>query len=373
MTRPRPKLLFFVTEDWYFCSHRLPLALAAQQAGFEVCVLTRVREHGERIRRAGLKLIPLELSRRGTNPLAELGLLLRLIAIYRREQPDLIHQVAIKPVLYGSLAARLAGIPHVVNAIAGLGWLFTSPSTKARLLGHSVVLAFRLLLNRGKLIVQNPNDLEFLLKLGIPPSRIALIQGSGVDVLEFSPSPEPSGPPLVMLPSRQLWDKGIGEFVAAARRLKNAGIAARFVLVGAPDAENPAAISERQLALWQQEGIVEYWGHRTDMAQVFSQAHIVCLPSYREGLPKALIEAAAAGRPIVTTDVPGCREVVRDGENGLLVPVKAVEALADALTKLIEDSSLRARMGAKGREMAVESFSQERICAETLALYRQLL
>jgi glycosyltransferase involved in cell wall biosynthesis len=372
-SKSNPTLLFFVTEDWYFCSHRLALAVAARQAGLEVVVVTRVRAHGRTIREAGLRLIPLELSRRGANPFSELSLLIRLIAIYKRENPDLVHHVAIKPVFYGSLAAWFAGIPRIVNAVAGLGWLFTSESAGARLLGRLIASAFRFLLNRGKTIVQNPDDRDFLIGLGIKPSHITLIRGSGVDTGRFVPQREPAGPPVVILASRLLWDKGVGEFVEAVRSLRSEDVQARFVLVGEPDHANFAAIPEAQLVAWREEGVVEWWGRREDMPAVFVQAHIVCLPSYREGLPKVLIEAAAAGRPIVTTDAPGCREIVRDGENGLLVPVKSVEPLAAALRHLIENPDLRAEMGRRGREMAVTGFSVEQVNTETLTLYRNLL
>ncbi|QSA98465.1 glycosyltransferase family 4 protein [Methylococcus sp. EFPC2] len=369
----RPKLLFFVTEDWYFCSHRLPLALAAREAGFEVVVATRVREHGTLIRDSGLKLIPLELSRRSANPASQLVLLARLVSLYRCEKPDIVHHVAIKPVFLGSLAALLTGTPRIVNAVAGLGWLFTSTSRSARLLGKFVATVFRALLGRSQVIVQNPDDHAFLMELGVPSGRIALIRGSGVDIEAYSPTPEPQKTPLVILASRLLWNKGVGEFVEAARTLRAQGIRARFALVGEPDEANPASIEIGQIARWQQDGIVERWGKRDDMPAVMAQAHIVCLPSYREGLPKVLIEAAACGRPIVTTDVPGCREVVRDGENGLLVPARSVQPLADALRRLIEDPDLRKRMGSKGREMAVAEFSVNRVNRETLALYRDIL
>lgn len=369
----RPKLLFFVTEDWYFCSHRLPLALAAQDAGYEVAVVTRVREHGQNIRAAGLRLIPLELSRRSANPLSQLLLLWRLVAIYRRERPDIVHHVAMKPVLIGSLAAMLAGVPGVVNAVTGLGWMFTSSSTSARLLGKFIALVFRFMLNRGWVIVQNPDDQAFLIRLGVLPTQIVLIRGSGVDILHFTPRPECDGPPLVILASRMLWDKGVGEFVEAARALLAQGIQARFVLVGEPDNANPAAIAESQLRLWQDEGVVEWWGRREDMPEVLAMAHIVCLPSYREGLPKVLIETAAAGRPIVTTDAPGCREIVRHGENGLLVPVKSVEPLITALRELTENPALRKDMGHRGRIIAVTEYSQELVNSKTLSVYRDLL
>jgi len=372
----RPKLLYFITEDWYFCSHRLPLALAARAAGYEVAVVTNVNEHEETIRRAGIRLIPFSLSRRGMNLVSELAVLAQLFLLYRREKPDLVHQVAMKPVLYGSLVARLSGVPHVVNALAGLGYVFTSDQPKARILRPVIASAFLGLLNsrRSRLILQNMDDCaKFIRKRFISEERIRLIRGSGVDTAAFSPTPEPSGIPVIVLASRMLWDKGIKEFVEAARQLKDRGINTRFVLVGNTDLHNPSAIPNEQLTDWHTEGVVEWWGRRDDMPAVFEQSHIVCLPSYREGLPKVLLEAASCGRAIVTTDTPGCREVVRNGENGLLVPMRSTAELADALQLLIEKPGLRKKMGARGREIVVSEFAVEKVVSETMAVYRELL
>ena len=368
-----PRLLFFVTEDWYFCSHRLPLAIAARMAGFEVTVLTRVRDHASKIRDAGIRLIPFEIQRSGMNPLRELHTLWRLVHVYRRERPDLVHHVAMKPVLYGSLAARLAGIRHVVNALAGMGWLFTSKGTHANAIQRLLRRASRFLLARGFILVQNPDDAELISQMGIDQSRIRRIAGSGVNLDHFHPVPEPAGVPVVVLPARLLWDKGVGEFVDATRKLRAQGINARFVLAGEADPANPASISDEQLATWISEGAIEYAGWRDDMPIVLAQSHIVCLPSYREGLPKSLIEAAAAGRPIVSTDVPGCREVVGNGDNGLLVPARDPQALSEALGKLIANPSMRRRMGERGRLRAEAEFGLDAVIAQTLALYREAL
>jgi len=372
----RPKILYFITEDWYFCSHRLPLALAARDAGYDVAVVTNVNEHADVIRRAGIRLIPFDLSRKGMNPASELAVLARLVALYRKEKPDIVHQVAMKPVLYGSLAARLSGVSRVVNALAGLGYIFTSDQPKARFLRPVIGSAFRGLLNsrRSRLILQNQDDrAKFIRKRFISEKRIRLIRGSGVDTAVFVPTPEPPGVPVVILPSRMLWDKGVREFVDAAGQLKKRGISARFVLVGDADPHNPSAIPTEQLTAWHAEGAVEWWGRREDMPAVFEQSHIVCLPSYREGLPKVLLEAASCGRPIVTTDTPGCRDVVRQGENGLLVPVRGTAELADALQLLIEQPELRKKMGCKGREIVVSEFALEKVVAKTMNIYRELL
>jgi len=369
----KPRLLYLVTEDWYFCSHRLPLAIAARDSGFDVTVATRVRNHAEPILSAGLRLEPIALDRHSHNPLRELKAAAQIVGIYRRLRPDLAHHVAIKPSLYGSIAARIARTEHVVNAIAGQGYLVSSRDVRARLLRPIVQMAYRLLLNRSgsRLIVQNPDDVEGLTRNRIiDPARVVMVRGSGVDTVQFSPVPEPAGTCLVLLPGRLLRDKGVIEFVEAARVLKRDGMRARFALVGEPDPGHPAEIDLKAIEQWRDEGTVEYWGWRDDMCAVFQQANLVCLPSYREGLPKALIEAAACARAIVTCDVPGCREVVRDGDNGLLVPPRAVPPLAQALRRLIEDEELRARMGARGRERAVAEFSVDRVIADTLAVYR---
>lgn len=367
----KPKLLYVVTEDWYFCSHRLPLAIAAKDAGFDVAVATRVCDHGKLIEDAGLKLIPFEISRRGMNPLRELPTIVRLAAFYHREKPDLVHHVAMKPVLYGSIAAHLVGVRHVVNAVAGLGWLYTSRRLTTRMVRFVMQQVLARALRASEIIVQNPDDRNQLRAVGL--DRLHLIHGAGVDTRVFAPVQRPLGQPCVVLASRMLWNKGVGEFVAAARALKMDGISARFVLVGGHDPGNPAAIPEEQLRAWRAEGVVEWWGHRSDMAEVLAQAHIACLPSYREGLPKSLVEAAACGLPIVTTDAPGCREVVEDGVNGFLVPVKDSSALAEALRKLIADAGLRQRMGTASRAKVLAEFSQEKVIDQTLALYHELI
>lgn len=370
------KLIYLVTEDWYFCSHRLNLARAARAAGYEVIVVTRVDRHGDEIRREGFRLIPLAIARGSVNPFRDLRTLLALIRIYRHEKPALVHHVALKPVIYGTLAAIVSKVSVVVNALAGLGFVFTSNGTRARLLRWGVEWAFHALLDepRRALIVQNCDDRQLFLERGmVRPEALALIRGSGVDLEKFASFPEPDGIPLVVLPARMLWDKGVREFVGAAQLLRQQGIAARFVLAGAMDLENPAGISERQLQSWVSEGAVEWWGHVTDMPALFAQAHIVCLPSYREGLPKALLEGAACARPLVATDVPGCREIVRDSDNGFLVPARDSEQLAHALCRLLQDKQLRRRMGLRGRALVASEFSDRTVIESTLSLYRTLL
>jgi glycosyltransferase involved in cell wall biosynthesis len=368
------KLLFFCTEDWFVCSHWLPQVTAAQAAGYEVHVLTRVRKHGKRLESLGLKVIPLELSRRSRNPLAELRIIADLIRIYRRVRPDLVQHIAMKPVIYGTLAALLSRPKGIVNYIAGLGWLFTSPTLQARLIRLPLKAVLRPLLRRGHVIVENPNDFAQVEALGLPPARITRIPGAGVNMAEFAPAPEPGGVPLVVMAARMLWAKGVGEFVRAAELLKARGSAARFALIGIPDGENPSSVPLAQLEAWRDGGVVEWWGHRADMPAIFAEASIVCLPTfYGEGVPKVLIEAAAAGRSIVATQIPGCREIVHEGENGLLVPPRDAPALAEAIGTLLADKPLRERMGRRGREIAEAEFSVERVVGDTLRVYAGLL
>lgn len=369
------RLLFVGNDAKYFLTHRLPLAIAAKSSGYDVHVAVPFSEDAEKISALGFELHIIPLARWGHNPFNEVRSLWALYRLFRAISPDLTHQVTIKPVLYGSMAARLARVPATVNSVSGLGYVFLAKGLKACLLRSAVTLAYRIAFNhpRSCVIFQNPDDqYEFVRNRLVERDKTVLVKGSGVDMDEFTVTPEPDGAPVVLLASRMLWDKGVREFVDAACALKAKGINARFILAGDEEIGNPSTISNRQLKIWHESKMVEWWGHCDNMSQVIAQAHIVCLPSYREGVPKALIEAAACGRPIVTTDVPGCREIVRQGENGLLVPVKDAGALAEALHKLIEDPDLRLRMGARGREIAAAEFSIEKIVSEILAVYREL-
>lgn len=369
------KILYFISEDWFFCSHFIERAVAARNAGYEVVVVTRERSHGHHIRNAGLKLISIELERRSINPLRELHLLWSLYGIYAQERPDIVHHIAAKPIFYGSLVARMLGMASVVNAPVGMGYAFSSSDAKARLLRPLIKMAYRLLLNPegSRVIFENGHDLNSFVRSGVARQADAvLIRGAGINLLEFEPHPEPDGVPVVMLIARMLRDKGVMEFLGAAESLYGSGVKARFVLVGDADPGNPACIDVETLKSWNGRSGVEWWGWRDDIAGVLRQAHIVCLPSYREGLPKSLLEAAASGLPIVTTNAIGCRDVVEDGVNGYLVPVKESAPLATALKKLIENSSLRVEMGKKGRQRAEIEFSSERVIAETLVVYAQL-
>ena len=371
-----PLLLFLITEDWYFWSHRLDVARVARDSGFKVAIATRVQEHGERIRSEGFDLYPITLSRRGRNPLRECVTILDLIRLYRRVRPTLVHHVALKPILYGSVAARLTGVPSVLNAFAGLGYVFTDGEGRTSLLRRvlSLALGVAIQLSRSVVVFQNKEDRDLLSHLGVvSEAKTRVIPGSGVDTHLFQSQHDVGGKPVVLLASRMLWDKGIGDFIEAARQLTHRGVVARFVMVGRCDEDNPAAISRAQLQRWVDEGVIEWWDHRDDMPVLLASATVVTLPSYREGLPKVLLEAAACGKPMVATDVPGCREVVRHHVNGLLVPPKNSAALAEAIGFLLDHPAERAAMGVAARTIAVQEYAVPKIAGQMLDLYRELL
>ncbi|GAU09922.1 glycosyltransferase family 4 protein [Desulfoplanes formicivorans] len=371
------RLLFIVSEDWYFLSHRLHLAKAAINAGYEVGLISRVSSYRDIIESAGIKVIDWQISRRSSNPFHELSTLFDLWRGIRLFRPDIVHAVALKPVIYASIACFLSGIQSRVSALGGLGFVFSSSNKYAAFLRPFIIFLFKIAL-RGKksiLILQNPDDAEILTTAGvIAENRIRMIRGAGVDTQLFSPANHFPDKPLVILPARMLWAKGIGEFVNAARRVRIQRPDVRFVLVGAPDDQNLESVSIEQLQEWVRDGIVEWWGRCENMPEVYRQATIVCLPtSYGEGLPKALLEAASCEIPIVTYDVPGCREVVQDGNNGFLVPLKNEEMLFASLMKLIEDPELCKRMGIAGRKMVLDHFSQEQVAEETMRVWEELL
>jgi glycosyltransferase involved in cell wall biosynthesis len=364
------KVLLFANTDWYLYNYRLPLARALHARGDEVVLLSPPGRYAERLQQDGFRWQPFPLERKGMNPFAELATIFRLAALLRREKPQLVHFFTIKPVLYGSIAARMAGVPRIINAITGLGYIFSDASTFLKLI---VTTLYRLSLGGTRVIFQNPDDLGvFIQNRLISANQAHLIPGSGVDVDVFRPSPEPGGEAVVMLAGRLLRSKGIPEFVEAAKRIRDDGIAARFVIVGEPYPDNPDSIQPQELVAWQKEGAVESWGWHDNMAEIIAKTSIVCLPTrYKEGLPRLLVEAGACGRPVVTTDIPGCRLIVRNGENGQMIPPGNVDALTEALKTLILDPTLRQKMGQRGREIVEQEFSVERVIARTLDVYNQ--
>lgn len=374
-------IVYLVTEDWYFWSHRLPFARAARDLGARIIVAARMTAHRDRIADEGFLPVHIPFDRSGLNPLRDWKTLRAIQDLYRREQPDLVHHVALKPTLYGGIAAGRAvgggyGGPKVVNAMAGMGFMFISTTLKARCLRPLIKTAFRALNRRvgTRLIVQNGDDRDlFEHDIGVPGARIAVIRGSGVDIRAFPVTPEPTTtPPVAVCVSRMLWDKGIGELVEAARLLRDRGVGLTVRLVGPTDA-NPASIPRETLDQWAAEGVVEVLGPRADIAEINADSHIAVLPSYREGLPKSLLEAAACGRPVVATDVPGCREICREGETGIRVPPKSVAPLADALEKLAGDADLRVALGAGARRVIEAELSTDIVVGQTMALYEELL
>jgi glycosyltransferase involved in cell wall biosynthesis len=372
----RPRILYIVTEDWYFVSHRLGLAVAAIQAGFNVAIATRVSEHRDIITAAGIVIFPVDFNRSGLHPFQDLTVIRRLATIYRTYQPDISHHVALKPVLYGSLAARITGHTRVVNALAGLGYVFSSKTRRARILRGFVTPLLRVATEapQSRLIVQNDEDRSRVIQLLLArPENVCLIPGAGVELGRYSQTDAGKTPPLVVLPARLLREKGVLEFVEAARILKSESNPARFALVGRPDPLNPASVSQVNVDDWVSEGVIEAWGWQEDIPAVLAQAQVVCLPSYHEGFPKSLLEAAASGCAMVATDIAGCRAIVLDGETGLLVPVGEVPALAAALRRMTTDIHLRQQCGANARQLARSSFSIERVINLTFAIYWEIL
>ena len=370
------RLLFVVNVDWFFLSHRLPIALEALRQGYEVHIATGLTDKRAELERHGLVVYPLALDRSSTGLGNAWRTLVQLWQVFRAVRPDVVHLVTIKPVLLGGLVARLAGVPAVVAAVSGLGFVFMANGTKAVVRRWLVGALYCVALGHCnlKVVFQNPDDRASLSKLAhLPDSKVEMIRGSGVDLAQYSHTPLPLGLPVVLLASRLLADKGVREFVQAARLLRQQGVAARFCLVGSVDPANPASLADAELTQWANEGVVELWGHRADMPEVLSSAHLVVLPSYREGLPKVLLEAAACGRAVVTTDVPGCRDAIDPGVTGVLVPVRNAAALADALKGLINDPSRCQAMGNAGRALAERAFDVRQVVAAHLRIYQALI
>jgi len=374
MSAPPRTLVFLLTEDWFFASHFWVRALAAKRAGWRVVLVARESEAAQRIRASGIEVMPVDFIRRRLNPFAELAFTLRLARLYRALKPELVHHIALKPIVLGGIAARLAGVRAVVNAPVGLGFVFSSDKLLARVLRPLVSAGLRLTLTPGKAVAifENPDDMAALTQAGmVRPGQAVLIRGAGVDIEKFHPAPEPPGKPRIVLIARMIREKGIPEFVEAARILRGL---AEFVLAGAPDEGNHNALTATELRGWEEEGLVTWLGPVRDIAGLLAGAHIACQPSsYREGLPKSALEAMAAGKPLVATDIPGCREAVVEGETGFLVPPRDALALAEALRKLIASPELRARFGAAGRRRVEENFSDAIICAKTLSVYESLI
>jgi glycosyltransferase involved in cell wall biosynthesis len=370
------RLLYLISEDHYFFSHRLGLALAAKKAGYEVAVATRCHHHENKIREAGLTLFPLyRLHRSSLSPFKQFLSLLELIKIYRTFRPHIVHGVALVPVILGTLAAWLTHRPKMVSALGGLGYVFTegkNPFLRQVLRqGISYLLRWSFRFPQSQVILQNQSDLETLQEIAyLSVEQSHLIPGAGIDLKTHPLLPFPPHPPIrLAFVGRLLWDKGLGDLIQAVKILKGHSIPVELHVYGLPDVANPACIPLHQLHEWSTEGHMHWHGHTSNVVQVYEKSHIAVLPSYREGLPKSLLEAAACGRPIVTTRVPGCQEVIKEGVTGLLVPPRAPQELADTLRSLISQPDLWASMGKAGRHYVEEAFIQEIIYKKTIDIY----
>jgi glycosyltransferase involved in cell wall biosynthesis len=372
----RPRVLFVVTEDWYFWSHRLGLAQRALNAGYEVTLSTRIGSYRAQIEALDIRCWPLPFERSLRHPWRDLYCVFALYKLIRKIRPSVVHLVSLKPILLSAVAVVLAPRVQFVHAVTGLGYLFTSKASKARGVRSVLLVLLRWLLRRknSALLVQNKDDLEELRRHRIgEPARTRLIAGSGVDTLAYFPALAlEEATPLVVMPARMLRDKGVFEFIAAAKLVLSAGRVANFALVGGLDPDNPAAITRDEIETLLVPGI-EWWGSRSDMLEVYQRSAMVCLPSHREGLPKVLLEAAACGRALIATDVPGCREICRDQVTGILVSPRDSQRLAVAIIELLSDPARRNQLGMTARKICEEEFSIERIANETLQFYDRLL
>jgi glycosyltransferase involved in cell wall biosynthesis len=373
-TSVKPVLVYLVTQDWYFLSHRLPMARAAKRAGYDVHVITHIDKGEAAIKAEGFTLHSVRWRRGSINPLAFFSNVRAVRRFYRVVAPDIVHHVALQPTIVGSLAA--AGLPFArVNALAGLGYTFTSSTLKARLVRPIFRGLLRYVLGRPKatVLVQNPDDRATVQGLGIPSGRIFLIPGSGVETEVLTPLPEPTGEVTAAFVGRLLDDKGVRTLVKAHEILACHGRPVRLLIAGDIDPVNPASIPPQEVAAWGRRSGLEVLGHVADIREVWRAAHIAVLPSRREGLPLSLMEAAACGRPIVATDVPGCREIARNGINALLVPPDDAEALAEALGRLAADAPMRARFASAGRRLVENEFSANIVGKQVVGLYDRLL
>ena len=369
------KVLLVANTDWYLFRFRLALARQLRASGHEVVLVSPPGEFVASLQEEGFRWVAWDVSRRGMDPWREAAAVNALTQIYKRERPALVHHHTLKPILYGSIAARRAQVPHVIDSVAGRGYLFLSASLRARLVRPLLSTVFRWALSeRADLVTfENEDDLRlFLDKRWVREGKARLISGVGVDTGYFVPLPEPDGVPVALLVGRMLWDKGVETFVEAAKILKPGG-GIRFALVGGPDPGNPSSIPEEALIHWAESGLVEWWRWQQDVRKAYAACHLVVLPSRGEGLPVSLVEAAACARPLVATDVPGCRDVVADGVNGYLVPVDDAAALAAAIEKLADDGPSRKEMGKASRRLAEEKFDVQLINRDVLNLYEQVL
>lgn len=370
------RLILVANTDWYLYNFRLSLAKELRDKGFDVILISPPGEYVSLLQNLGFAWHEWKVGRQTVQPWQELEAIQSLVRLYRQLKPKLVHHHTIKPVLYGAIAARRAGVPAVVASVTGRGYVFEGNDTRANLLEQFIKPIYRRVMRnrRTQIIFENEGDRQFFIHQGlVEPAQTHLIESVGVDAAYFSPSLEPEGPPVIVLAARMLWDKGVGILAEAAALLQKRGVDFKVVLVGKPDPGNPTSIHDSQLRAWENDGLLEWWGWQSDMRRVYQRCHIAVLPSFHEGVPTGLLEAAASGLPIVASDIPGCRAIVVDGETGFLVSVGQAEPLADALEDLILDPELRGRMGKAGRERILQHFTQQQINQKTLAVYRMAL
>ena len=378
----RPLLIYLVTEDWYFSLHRLPLAHAAKKSGYRVMIATQINPQDSNqasdLYREGFEIIPMQWARKSMNPFHILSEIRQIRQIIARYRPEVMHLVAMKPSLFGSVAAYFNTDIALVHNLAGLGQAYVSKGVLANLLRAFLNRSFSLLFarRRSRTIVENSDDRDYLVnRLNIGNDRVQLIRGIGVDVNRFQYSPEEKADTVyVTMVSRMLWPKGVQELVDAARILKRAQYPVKIQLVGLPDTSSRISVSKEELQAFHDEGAIEWLGFQKDIPGIWRQSHIAILPSYyREGIPRSLLEAASCGRAVITTDMPGCREIVHHGENGLLIAPKDTQAIVDAIITLIDNPQMRQEMGVSGRRMIEQGFTEEQVVSETLSVYESLL
>ena len=376
----KKKVLFVVNVDWFFLSHRLLLAQEALSRGFEVHIATEITESSVRLEGFGFKVHPVKLNRSNLDLIGLFIYFIKLMKVFKSISPDLVHLVTIKPVLIGGLAARISKIPSVLYAISGLGSVFIARDLFSRFLRIFISSLYRISLNHNHSVVvlQNKSDQKLISSIAkIPCERTVIIKGSGVDLSLFKFSNIPSDRSIVMFPARLLKDKGIYEFIAAAKTIsskyKSNELSPRFILVGKIDSQNKTSVKDYEVKNWVDEDIVEYWGFKDEMHTVLPKASLVVLPSYREGLPKVLLEAAACGRPIITTDVPGCRDAIVEESTGIIIPARNYLELIHAIERLFLDHKLQDNFGLAGRRLAEENFDVDLIIKDHFRVYSSLL
>lgn len=374
----KKKILFLVNDLSFFISHRLQIAESVIALGYSVFV-----GYGDLgtckisfLKNRNIEAMYIPIDRAGMNPFKEIGSLFLILRLFLKIKPDIVHLVTIKPYLYGGIIARIAGVKCVVSSVSGLGTLFIEEKFNIKLLRTLLYPIYKYAFNHPNqmVIFQNKDDLnKFTNKKILKSSKSIIINGSGVELQNFSNFEEPLGTPIVCFAARLIKDKGVFEYIAAARLIKKRGIEAKFLLAGDLDTKNPTGLNLKELQQIKNEELIEVLGYQNEISVLYANSNIICLPSYREGLPKSLIEAAAASRAVVTTDVPGCRDAIIPNKTGILVPVKDVDKLAEAIIWLIQNPSKRVKMGKAGRQLAEEKFQIKKVIENHLSIYSDLL